>query len=81
MHIITEYKTTAKGEGRIVAKGGGKQFTMPYDHAESINANHGYAAARLVRRTGIVSDRQVKHPDSKSERQPDGRVIFTFPNL
>lgn len=50
LNITTKYTTTAKGEGRIVAKGAGKQYTMPYDHSLSVNANHGSAAGVLARK-------------------------------
>src|SRR6478609_5577985 len=49
MLSITTTKTANKsGAGRIVAKGAGKQMTLPYDHAKSANAQHGEAAAALA---------------------------------
>jgi hypothetical protein len=49
MYIIrTAYKTNAKGSGQIVAKGSGKQRTIPFDHAKSSAANHGTAAGTLA---------------------------------
>jgi len=50
MNITTTYTVTAKGAGRIVAKGGRKQHTQPYDHDLSAAANHGSAAGVLARK-------------------------------
>lgn len=46
--IRTQYTTTERGAGRILAKGGGKQRTLPYDHSVSPARNHGLAAGELA---------------------------------
>lgn len=48
--VTTTYTTTAAGAGRIVAKaqGSGRQKTIPYDDAKSIDRNHGEAAGELL---------------------------------
>jgi hypothetical protein len=56
MNITTKYTTTGKGEGRILAKGGGKQRTLPYDHSASIPRNHGLAAGELAKALGLTWD-------------------------
>lgn len=48
MKIRTEYVTNDKGVGKIVAKGGGKQRTVNYNHAATPAANHGHAAGALA---------------------------------
>ena len=45
--ITTTYKTNDKGQGRITAKGNGKQRTIPYDHDLTPEQNHGVAAGTL----------------------------------
>jgi hypothetical protein len=47
--ITTKYTSTANGQGRIVAKGRGRQRTIPYDHGSSAPRNHGTAAGVLAR--------------------------------
>lgn len=48
--VTTTYTTTkVNGAGRILAKGFGKQKSMPYDHSITVSQNHGRAAAALVR--------------------------------
>lgn len=48
LRIRTAQTATKAGAGRIVAKGGGKQVTLPYDHSKSSGDNHGLAAAELA---------------------------------
>lgn len=48
MNITTEYKTNAKGTGQIVAKGGGRQRTMDYQHSLSVRENHRVAAGAVA---------------------------------
>lgn len=49
MNITTKYTTTGTGAGRIVATGGGRQKTVPYDHSVSPARNHGAAAGELAK--------------------------------
>ena len=51
--ITTTYKTNDKGQGRITAKGGGKQRTVAYDHSASPDRNHGLAAGTLALALGL----------------------------
>jgi hypothetical protein len=53
MNIKTKYQTNAKGVGQIVAKGGGKQRTIGYDHYLTPAANHGRAAGVLGKVFGL----------------------------
>lgn len=48
MKITTKYSTNSHGAGRIIAKCGGKQLTLGYDHALSATQNHATAAAMLA---------------------------------
>lgn len=52
MHTVirTAYTThPTTGASRIVAKGGGKQRTVPFDPSKSSDWNHGNAAAEVAR--------------------------------
>lgn len=48
MRITTSYVTAANGAGKILAKGEGKQRTVPFDHSLSVARNHGVAAGTLA---------------------------------
>ena len=61
--IRTEYKTR-QGAGRITAKGGGKQRTIPYDHSRSPGQNHGEAAGILGNALGFNSDADLSAVDN-----------------
>lgn len=62
--ITTTYKTNSKtGKGTITAKGRGRQVTVPYDHAKSVDANHGSAAGVLGNKVmSDVEQAKVWHP-------------------
>jgi len=74
--ITTTYKTNAKGTGQIVAKGGGKQKTVSYDHGKSINQNHGSAAAVLFKSLNIPS--YLIADGSVMVDRENGKATFTF---
>lgn len=59
MNITTKYQTNAQGVGRIVARSGNRQRTVPYDHALSHHANHGAAAGVLAVALGVTTYRVV----------------------
>lgn len=78
--IRTEYQTDGKGAGRIVAKGNGKQRTVPFNHAHSADWNHGNAAGTL----GLVlfqgkRSRDIMADVSRHMVEHDGRHRFVFP--
>jgi hypothetical protein len=82
--ITTEYKANAKGEGRITAKGRGKQRTMPYNHALGVDANHAQAAGVLG--NVILDARQqsmVHHPSFRNKWSMDapenGKRVIVLP--
>lgn len=56
-NITTTYGANGKGAGRIVAKGAGKQKTVPYNHDRSPGQNHGDAAGELLK-TLVRPDRR-----------------------
>lgn len=72
MKVTTLYKTNAAGTGQIVAKGGGKQRTLPYDHARGVRANHRTAMIALVNATG--SDKTF--PRTETVEVDNGRATF-----
>ena len=74
MNITTKYTTTSTGAGRIVAKGGGKQRTLPYDHSASRERNHGLAAGELAKVLGLTWSDSVTHMGFN-----DGTHKFVFP--
>lgn len=59
MKIRTAYKTNGSGTGQIVAKGGGKQRTVTYDHRMTAAENHGAAAGVLANVFGFGPTRTV----------------------
>jgi hypothetical protein len=59
--IRTQYTTTSTGAGRVVAKGGGKQRTITYDHGQSPRRNHGNAAGELALVLGLPWDDRITH--------------------
>lgn len=77
--IRTEYQTDGKGAGRIVAKGNGKQRTVPFDHAHSVDWNHGDAAGvlSLVLFTGKTA-RRLFAENAKHMVEHDGRHRFVM---
>lgn len=54
--ITTQYTTNDKGAGKIVAKGGGKQRTVAYDHSLTPSQNHGAAAGTLGLVLGFLAE-------------------------
>lgn len=73
--IRTAYTTTATGASRIVAKGGGKQRTIPFDPAVSSDRNHGNAAGTLGLVLGLKWSDDIAH-DSNDSGTKHG---FAFP--
>lgn len=69
--ITTTYKTNAKGTGQIVAKGGGKQRTINYDHSKSVRENHREAAGALAGRLG-----KSLFPHTEAIRSDNGTATF-----
>ena len=49
MRITTTLTSARNGAGNIVAKSRGRQKTTRYDHSLSREANHGVAAAALIK--------------------------------
>jgi hypothetical protein len=74
MTITTKYTTTSTGAGRILAKGNGKQKTLPYDHAFSDKRNHGLAAGELAKALGLTWSDSITHVGFN-----DGTHKFVFP--
>jgi hypothetical protein len=73
LNITTTYRTTATGAGRITAKGQGKQRTVSYDPALSVDANHGAALGALV--NVLTDDRQqamLRHPSGRNRVRQEG---------
>lgn len=63
MNLTTTYSTKPNGAGKITAKGQGKQRSVNYDPALSVDANHGGAAGALL--TVLLDERQqamLRHP-------------------
>lgn len=61
--ITTSYKANDKGEGRIIAKGHGKQRTVVIDHSLTSEAKHASAVGALL--NVLCDDRQramLRHP-------------------
>lgn len=48
MNITTKHTSNASGRGQVIAKGGGKQRTVAWDHSKSNDWNHGNAAGTLA---------------------------------
>ena len=72
--ITTKYTTTSTGAGRILAKGAGKQRTLPYDQARSAERNHGEAAGELAKALGLSWSDSIVHMGFN-----DGTHKFVFP--
>lgn len=78
LNITTTYTTTAKGAGRIVAKGAGKQHTEPYDPARGVAANHGAAAGVLARKILPMNEWQSAADRATHTDLGDGKRRFTL---
>lgn len=64
--IRTAYSThPTSGAARIVAKGGGKQRTVPFDHSRSMAENHGLAAGTLALVLGLSDQPDIGHDMSE----------------
>lgn len=62
-NVKTAYKANKNGTGVIVAKVGGKQRTVKYDHGMSIQANHAAAAGAVLNVVlDDVQQAKVRHP-------------------
>lgn len=72
MKVTTTYKSNAAGAGQIVAKGGGKQRTVNYDHARNVRDNHRHAMIVLVNALG--SDQTF--PRVETVEVDNGRATF-----
>lgn len=66
MRIVTTYKTNANGRAQILAKGNGKQKTVSYDHAQSMDWNHGNAAGTLALTLGVEDHDGMTHETNES---------------
>lgn len=65
--IVTQYRPTSAGAGRIVAKGHGKQKTVPINHALSTEGKHGAAVGALL--DPMLTPRQramLRHPSARA---------------
>lgn len=61
--ITTTYTSNAQGAGRVVAKGHGKQKTVPTNPAYSPDQNHAAACGALLNLlTTPLQQAKVKHP-------------------
>lgn len=78
-NITTTYTTNSKGAGRIVAKGAGKQKTVPYNHERTPGQNHGDAAGELLK-TLVRPDRRgfLMQTAKVSDDLEHGRMRFTI---
>lgn len=59
--IRTSYISNNNGTGKILAKGAGRQVTLPYDHASSGDRNHGLAAGTLALKLGLEWSDAIEH--------------------
>lgn len=59
--ITTKHTSTATGAGRVLAKGGGKQRTIEWDHSVSSARNHGNAAGELALALGLSWHDDITH--------------------
>jgi hypothetical protein len=72
MVIRTAYKTNHNGTGQVIAKGGGRQRTVQWEHALSADANHGAAAGTLALALGLSWHDGITHEN------PGNGHVFTF---
>lgn len=73
MNIVTTLKTDAKGNQKVLAKGGGKQKTVPATSDLTEAGNHGNAAGELALVHGLEW-----HDDIQHEVRDDGSHVFIF---
>lgn len=75
MNITTTYTTTPAGAGRIVAKGAGRQRTLPYDQTKSMEWNFGAGVGALLAVLATPEQKaKMLHPTAK------GRIRIFQPN-
>jgi hypothetical protein len=67
--IRTQRKSNANGRSVIVAKGGGKQRTIPVDLNRGSDYNHGAAAGTLAVALGVKWHPGVLHTSNDSGTQ------------
>ena len=79
MQITTAYTSSEKGS-KIVARGFGKQLTMPCYYEASLNANQVMAAGLLLKKNGGTS--AMFHPSNTltAEVEP-ARSVFKFKKI
>jgi hypothetical protein len=77
--ITTQVKSAANGAGNIIAKGAGKQKTTRYDHALSIPANHGVAAAALAKVLHLPWTEEISHTVKDVTNDLAAKHVFTWP--
>jgi len=73
--ITTTYRTDDSGKGKVTAKGHGKQRTVSYDPARSVDANHGLALGALL--DVLTDDRQqamLRHPSARQRVTTEGTM-------
>lgn len=84
MFTITATKTNVNGTPKVVAKGNGKQRTLPWDLSKSADYNYGAAAGALL---NVIADKRQKamllHPSAKARvrveslSEAGGKVRFS----
>ena len=73
MRITTKHTSTGTGAGRIVAKGGGKQRTLPYNHEAGAVESHRLAAEALAEVHGLSA-----YPRTETIELDKNRSVFIF---
>ena len=85
MFTITATKTNVNGTPKVVAKGHGKQRTLPWDLSKSADFNYGAAVGTLLK--NLVDERQksmLLHPSAKARvkveslSEAGGKVRFAI---
>jgi len=65
-NIIRTSYVNVNGTPKVIAKGGGKQRTVPMDLAKSSDWNHGTAAGTLANALGWVWNDGIEHDSNDS---------------
>ena len=73
LKVTTSHTSTATGAGRIVAKGGGKQRTIPFNHEAGAVGSHRLAAETLAGVLGVPV-----FPRSETVELDKNKVTFLF---
>jgi hypothetical protein len=76
-NITTTYGANKDGAGRIVAKGAGKQKTVPYNHERTPGENHGDAAGELIKTLVSPERRGFLKETAKVVDLGNGKMRFT----